>query len=91
MALIFLPKEAKETPVSVNEGDFSQYHRIICLDKEEHKPMVESRFPKLERDLEYWEMPDIHLSPAYLILPQIHEKILQLVRDMSLAENKISR
>jgi protein-tyrosine phosphatase len=71
------------SPVSVMEEDFDQYQRVICLDKKEHLPMMNARFPGFRDQVEYWEIPDVDLSPSFLMLPQIHELVLKLVKELA--------
>ena len=81
----------QRAPISVMSSDFSQFQKIICLDKSEHRPMMENRFPEFADQVEYWEMPDVDFAPSYLILPQIHEQVLTLIKDLTLTGNKISQ
>lgn len=77
------------SPVSVQKEDFLEYDRVICLDKKEHLPMMQARFPIYYEEVEYWEIADVDVSPSFLALPRIHELVLTLVKELVLEEDRI--
>ncbi len=70
-------------PVSVQTADFLSFDRIICLDQQEHLPMMESRFPLFAEEVEYWHFPDMPHSSPEEILPAIRDRVQRLVAELN--------
>lgn len=69
-------------PLSVKSSDFIDYERVICLDRTEHLPMLEKRFPLFADEVEYWDFPDMPLRTPAEILPAIQAQIQQLIAEL---------
>lgn len=72
-------------PESLTLSQAAQYDAIIALDDEEHRPMVEARFPELENTVIYWNVHDLHLTEPEQALNSIHTQIIQFLRQMEKA------
>lgn len=66
------PVESKNrNPRSITDNDLNSNDLVICLNRPEHRPVVERRFPSVVDELEYWEVPDLdELQPedAYQLI-----------------------
>ena len=70
-------------PETVQSADFVAFDRIICLDREEHLPMMERRFPIFADEVEYWHFPDMPFRTPEEILPAIHARVQLLVAELN--------
>ena len=52
-------KNKDKWPISITYDDFSQFDHYIAMDQEEHQPMIQSLFPNIKNDIEYWDIKDI--------------------------------
>lgn len=71
------------TRVSVEESDLLRAERIIALKEAEHRPMMREQFPFWEDRVEYWSVHDLDFATPEEALPEIEEKVLALVEDLS--------
>jgi len=46
-------------PVTVSLAEFEQAHRIVALKEEEHRPLLQERFPAWADKVEYWDVDDV--------------------------------
>ena len=80
------PIRAEEYSIHVNDIDLNIYNMIICMDEEEHKPMVELNSNFKELNISYWNIVDEPLASSHLSLPRCYEKVQDLIYKVS---NKI--
>ena len=52
------PKRKNELSVHINDLDLKDYHKIICMDEEEHRPMVEMNDQLIRVKVDYWNIVD---------------------------------
>lgn len=69
-------------PQQATEADFAAADRIIALDKAEHDPMIEKRFPDWREAIEYWDICDVDKTPAKTALPAIERRIEALIAEL---------
>ncbi len=79
---IVIPKNERR-PRSVTVDDFVMANKVIALDVDEHRPLMLKRFPQWAEQVEYWSVPDLHITPPELALPQIKQQIFQLINSLS--------
>ncbi|MEL6672894.1 MAG: low molecular weight phosphatase family protein [Bacteroidota bacterium] len=72
----------KRLPKDIQEPDFHTYDLIICMDEDEHRPMMQEKFPQYENQVTYWRFPDLHLASSQTVLPLLHEKVLELMENL---------
>ena len=78
-----LPKRADELSVHINNIDLDQYDRLICIDKNEHKPMVQSD-PNLSTfKFEYWDITDMPKVDSDISLPKCYKQVESLWNQVS--------
>ena len=77
------PKRKDEFSVHIDELTLTNYNKIICLDEEEHRPMVNrnSRLNKIKID--YWNIVDEPRVSSSISLPKCYKKVEALVNEVS--------
>lgn len=71
---ILLKGNMARHPEPVALADFEQADRIVALNKAEHLPLLEARFPDWSRNVEFWSVED---TPEALV--QIESEVMSLV------------
>ncbi|MDM8559426.1 low molecular weight phosphatase family protein [Candidatus Parabeggiatoa sp. HSG14] len=66
-------------PIQAVDTDFTTADKIIALDKHEHHPIMEKRFPRWANAIEYWIVHDIDKTYPPLALRQIEQNLCQLI------------
>ena len=74
---------ATKTPLTAE--DLAMAHLIIAMSREEHQPMIQSKFPEWAEQFNFWEIEDTHLLPAEKAVPQIAQVVGELVEEISSA------
>lgn len=78
------PIRPKESSMHIDDVILEDYYKIICMDKNEHKPMVDAN-PKLSKyKFEYWEIVDIPKVESTVSLPMCYEKVVKLFKNINL-------
>ena len=78
-----LPKRAEELSVHIKNIDLDQYDRLICMDKNEHKPMVLPD-PQLSAfKFEYWDITDMPKVHSNISLPKCYKQVESLWNQIS--------
>jgi len=78
------PIRKNELSVHVDDLYLSDYKKIICMDEEEHRPMVEVNQKLKYRDVEYWNIVDEPKVSGDISLPNCYRKVEDLVSQISL-------
>jgi len=76
------PRSADRWPQSVTRTEIEYAHRTIALKEDEHRPMMERRFPDLADRIDYWRVDDIDVLPAQHGVAQAEEKLLDLIQEL---------
>jgi protein-tyrosine phosphatase len=66
-------RSLRRMPVQVTDADFDAADRVIALDEEEHRPMLEARFP--DRPVAYWRVRDVQFWRPERALPLIEREV----------------
>ena len=77
--LNILPKRKDELSIHINDLDLKQFDQIICMDKNEHQPMVRKNKNLINLNIEYWDIVDEPLVSRNISLPQCYAKVEKLV------------
>ena len=80
------PIRAEQYSIHVDDIDLNNYDMVICMDEEEHRPMVELNSNFKELNITYWNIVDEPLASSHLSLPRCYEKVQDLIYKVS---NKI--
>ena len=75
------PLRKNELSVHVNDIKLDKYKKIICMDQNEHFPMVEANSKLKAYDIEYWEIVDEPLVSSNISLPLCYDKIKNLISE----------
>ena len=62
-------------PLSCSAADFEMADVIIALKGDEHRPMVERRFPEVRSRVDYWEVDDVAIAEPAFALALIDERV----------------
>ena len=82
--LNIIPLRENELSMHVDDLYLSDYKKIICMDEEEHRPMVEVNQKLKHRDLEYWNIVDEPKVSGKISLPMCYRKVENLVSKISM-------
>ena len=77
------PLRSNDLSIHINELTLSDYKKIICLDKSEHKPMVEQNIKLKNIKVEYWNIIDEPMVSSNISLPKCYMKIEELIKQVS--------
>ena len=73
------PLRSNEDSVHIDDIDVSIYDQIICMDEEEHKPMVRSNELLSGFTFQYWNIVDMPKVPSDKSLPKCYKKVESLI------------
>ncbi|WP_211826167.1 low molecular weight phosphatase family protein [Kistimonas asteriae] len=79
-------KGLKRHPQSLIEQDIVDADIIIAMDKTEHQPMLEQRFPSYSQTVHYYAVKDVDQVPASEALKALSQMLDELLSE--LAKNK---
>ena len=71
--------ESLRLPIDAAERDFESARLIVALKEAEHRPLMQSRFPKWVERVEYWHVHDLDFAQAEEALPQVKSHVEALV------------
>ena len=77
--LNIVPKRKDELSIHINDLDLGQFDQVICMDKNEHQPMVRKNKNLINLNIEYWDIVDEPLVSRNISLPQCYKKVENLV------------
>ena len=77
------PKRRDELSVHINDLDLKDYHKIICMDEEEHRPMVQMNDHLIKVKVDYWNIVDEPMVSSQISLPLCYEKVKSLIEEVS--------
>ena len=78
-----LPKRAEELSVHIKNIDLDQFDRLICMDKNEHKPMIQSDSQLSAFKFEYWDITDMPKVDSNISLPKCYKQVEALWNQIS--------
>lgn len=77
------PLRSDDLSIHINEIELTDYKKIICLDKNEHKPMVEQNRNLKNIKVEYWNIIDEPMVSSNISLPRCFTKVEELIDQVS--------
>jgi len=77
------PIRPKELSIHIDDVMLEEYDKIICMDKNEHRPMVNANPRLSEYQFEYWEIVDIPKVDSTVSLPLCYEKVVKLYKEIN--------
>jgi protein-tyrosine phosphatase len=69
-------------PIPFDQEDFDFYDSIILMDKTEHHPMIEKRYPEQQDKVTYWNIVDDYIKSPEDVLPILEKKIIELTNEL---------
>jgi protein-tyrosine phosphatase len=69
--------------IQLSEDDLLRADRRIAMDRTEHFPMMQDQFSAWADQIEYWDVPDIPYRSCDDALPEIEQKIIQLLQEVA--------
>ena len=69
-------------PLTAAETDFTAADLVIALDEDEHRPMMQRRFPAWEHKTVYWLVHDLDQWQAETALATIETHVIRLVEEL---------
>ena len=80
--LEIIPSRSDEDSIHINDIDISIYDQIICMDRQEHKPMVDSNQFLSSYAIKYWDIVDMPKVSSQISLPKCYKKVDELVKQL---------
>tara|TARA_B100000963_G_C22102538_1_gene441295 strand:- start:56 stop:436 length:381 start_codon:yes stop_codon:yes gene_type:complete len=77
--LNILPRRKDELSIHINDLDLKQFDQVICMDKNEHQPMVRKNKNLTNLNIEYWDIVDEPLVSRNISLPKCYKNVEKLV------------
>ncbi len=77
------PTNHERLPRALQENELQQAQRVIALNRSEHLPMMEKRFPAWASRIEYWHAPDLDKMAAEDALTKIEEEVRALIEKIA--------
>jgi protein-tyrosine phosphatase len=71
--------EALRHPLDAAEKDFEAARLVVALKEAEHRPLMQSRFPKWVERVEYWHVHDLDFAQPADALPEVKSRVEALV------------
>ena len=66
-------------PLAATDDDFAAAHHVIALKELEHRPLVESRFARWGKRVEYWHVHDLDCALPDVALSHLEREVLNLL------------
>ena len=73
------PVRKNELSIHVDDLSLSDFNIIICMDEEEHRPMVKGNHKLSNIDVKYWNIVDEPKVSGDISLPKCYRKVEKLV------------
>ena len=77
------PQRKDELSIHINDLDLKDFHKIICMDEEEHRPMVAMNNHLNKFNIEYWNIVDEPMVSSKISLPACYNKVKGLITEFS--------
>ena len=72
------PSRADDLSIHVDDLDLDKFNIIICLDRDEHKPMIEANKKFCDYSVEYWDITDEPMMSYKISLPKCYDRVEKL-------------
>ncbi|MEI7435337.1 MAG: low molecular weight phosphatase family protein [bacterium] len=79
---------ASRFPKQVQDADFKNANLIIALDEDEHRPMIQRRYPNWVNRIEYWHVADLWAVEPDEALSIIEKKVQELITRLKTSERR---
>ncbi len=75
-------------PKSLIVEEAADYQMIICMDEQEHRPMVRERLPHLEESITYWQVRDVQFESPGTALELLREEVENLIQQLNPGDSR---
>tara|TARA_Y100000817_G_C16856198_1_gene544088 strand:- start:1752 stop:2186 length:435 start_codon:yes stop_codon:yes gene_type:complete len=76
------PVRSNERSIHVDDLNLEDYQRIICMDKIEHYPMVQSNCHLKNLKIEYWDIIDEPKVKGDVSMPYCYKRVNDLILEI---------
>jgi low molecular weight protein-tyrosine phosphatase len=66
-------------PLQVQEADLAAADLIVAVKESEHRPLLETKFPRWRDRVEYWHVHDLDCATPDAAMPQLESEVLRLL------------
>ena len=66
-------------PLALDHSDLLSAQHIVAVNRAEHLPMLERKFPHRVKQVEFWDVHDLDMASADKALGQLERKVTQLI------------
>jgi protein-tyrosine phosphatase len=70
-------------PIEAKLNDLEKADMVICMNKHEHEPMMEEKFPQFKAHAIYWDIADVFERASSSEVPKIVHNIDNLISQLS--------
>ena len=70
-------------PWQLEAADLQEAELVIALEEAEHRPLLQRRFPGWEEQVQYWQIHDLHITPAGEAVALMERQVRKLVAQLS--------
>ena len=77
------PLRKDELSIHIDDVKLNDFNKIICMDKNEHQPMVNENKKLKNIEIDYWDIIDEPLVPSNISLPKCFSKVQELIKNIS--------
>jgi protein-tyrosine phosphatase len=79
-------------PQAVTAAELEAADLVVAVKEEEHRPLLEDRFPAFRGPVEFWQIHDVYDAPPEEILPLLAEEVGRLIERLQRkAANELDR
>ena len=82
-----LPLGKMKFPEQIEQRHLETGVRVIAMDEEEHRPMMEKDYPEFANSIEYWQVHDIDFTEPVDALPALKNQVELLVKELLGSKN----
>ncbi len=76
-------------PARATEDDFATADMVIALKEAEHRPLMVERHPTWVEKVAFWHVHDIDFATPDVALPQIEDRVLELIAGLASARRPL--
>lgn len=72
-------KAQLRSPLALNESDLADAHHIVAVNRDEHLPILEQKFPQWVKQVEFWHVRDLDFDMPEEALAQLERDVRGLI------------
>jgi protein-tyrosine phosphatase len=78
-------RAASRMPRHVQESDFQLFDRVIAVSRDEHEPMLNDIWDMRDKDVEFFDVEDLHIEGPETALPRLILRLDNLLNQIKLS------